>query len=135
MTVQNKDRLPLHKMEREDAVAIFEAWLGGAVVEYFAGGSFGWSKKSEGCLINLNGIYRIPTTPDEYPWDQIDDRFICGVTTKEGRSFICTSPPESGAGGWVISSVVRDWVRVDNILTGFKRGTTAPEDSLVWRPG
>lgn len=132
----NESKTMLKDMPWEEAQEIYKAYHNKESVDFYTPDGWKLLKTPISVALWSDFIYRIPppveVIPDSIDWTQIDDRFIFMARDKNESCWVYTERPDQGPRGW---SVAGTWLRIDNVLTSYKRGNIDWKDSLVWRPG
>lgn len=118
------------ELDIETRVALFRHFQEGGGIQSCE--PDGWVIVARPAWFN-ESTYRTVATPDSIDWDAIKPEFDYMARDESGEAWVYDCKPNVGADGYGFSGT--NCVRVDNLLSSYRRGTFPWEKSLVIRPG
>lgn len=144
---ENKEKKTFAECSPEERNQIIEAKIEGRC-EHLGYMSGGWRDDPCNGSLHFNALYfdtayRVPEpTPmsNEINWDHFPSCFKCCATDANGKSYIYSESDRENmryrrGGFWDFIDAPSDLEQLEvTDFPGFKRGTVAPEDSLLIKP-
>lgn len=125
---------PFGDLEREEQLALFEAWLDGNPIEFY---NFSYSQWFSGePMWDEQVIYRIKPVQPSIDWDHVHPDYKYLAIDNNGASHLFRYKPAiNNRSYWQAKNGIYMDNEIDaTLFTSFKAGTCDWKDSLVERP-
>lgn len=128
VTYWSHNMKPFGELEREEQIALFEAWLDGKEIEFYNPHVDTWFSGDPNWTKGLS--YRIKPTQPSINWDHVHPDYIALTEEESGEPHLHkVKPVNTSRYGWHSSSKA-----IARTHASYKAGTCNWQDSLVMRP-